>query len=223
MLAYAAHRRSLAQRGSAPNAMLVIIAVHVAGIAALMSAKMDIPIIPDFKPTIVDLIPAETPPPRNDPPPPDPAPQNSTLDRPVPLVPTPPVDLPATDPTPMPLPDLSEIIRPAPQPQPPRADPVPPAPPVRVGPRLLTAADRLKPPYPASKLASGEEALLRLRLSIDASGRVTAVDPVGPADGAFLAAARRHLIAHWRYRPATEGGRALATTMVITLRFQLEG
>jgi protein TonB len=29
-------------------------------------------------------------------------------------------------------------------------------------------------------------------------------------------------MANWRYRPATEDGRALATTTVITLRFQLE-
>ena len=141
----------------------------------------------------------------------------------MPLAPTPPVDLPATDSTPTPLPDLGTIIGPSPQPQPHRLDPQPPPSPVRVGPRLLTSADRLKPPYPSPKLASGEEALLRLRLTIDATGRVTAVDPIGPADGAFLAAARRHLMTAWRYRPATEDGRALATTTVITLRFQLEG
>jgi len=39
----------------------------------------------------------------------------------------------------------------------------------------------------------------------------------------FLEAARRHLIAHWRYRPASEDGRAIASTAVITLRFQLDG
>jgi protein TonB len=46
---------------------------------------------------------------------------------------------------------------------------------------------------------------------------------VGQADRAFLEAARRHLIANWRYKPASEGGRAVATSTVITLRFQLEG
>ena len=69
----------------------------------------------------------------------------------------------------------------------------------------------------------GSEAVLRLRLSIDERGRVVSVDPVGAADGAFLAAARRHLLAQWRYKPAMEGGRAVATSIVITLRFQLEG
>ena len=221
MLAYAAHRRTLAQRRSAPNAMLVIVAVHVAGIAALMSAKMDIPLIPKAPPTIIDLIPQPDPPPPERSTPQSPVPRSPTLAPPTPLVPTPPLEIPTADPAPVPLPDLGQFIKPLPDPAP-RADPVPP-PPVRTAARLITPASRLKPPYPASKLASGEEAVLRLRLTIDSAGRVIAVEAVGPADGAFLAAARKHLIANWRYRPATEGGRALATTMVITLRFQLEG
>jgi protein TonB len=46
---------------------------------------------------------------------------------------------------------------------------------------------------------------------------------VGSADRAFLEAARRHLLARWRYKPATEGGRTVGSSTVITLRFQLEG
>jgi protein TonB len=81
----------------------------------------------------------------------------------------------------------------------------------------------LKPPYPASKLASEEEATLKLRLTIDDRGHVVAVEPVGYSDREFLDAARRYIIAHWRYDPATEDGRPIATTTVITLRFQLDG
>jgi protein TonB len=62
-----------------------------------------------------------------------------------------------------------------------------------------------------------------LRLTIDASGRVIAVDPVGSADRVFLEAARRHLMAHWRYKPATEAGHAVTTSTVITLEFRLDG
>ena len=80
----------------------------------------------------------------------------------------------------------------------------------------------MRPPYPDSKRRSEEEAALRLRLSIDERGRVTAVEPIGAADPEFLAAARAHLLRFWRYKPATEDGRAVATSMVITLRFQLE-
>jgi len=65
--------------------------------------------------------------------------------------------------------------------------------------------------------------VLRLRLTIDERGRVIAVEPVGRADKVFLEAARRHLLAHWRYRPASEGGRAVTSSTVITLRFQLDG
>ena len=61
------------------------------------------------------------------------------------------------------------------------------------------------------------------RLTISESGRVTAVDPVGTADREFLDAGRRHLIAHWRYQPATEDGRAIASFTVVTLRVQLDG
>jgi protein TonB len=87
----------------------------------------------------------------------------------------------------------------------------------------VTPASDVKPPYPPSKLRDGEEAALRLKLTIDERGRVTGVEAVGPADPVFLAAARRHLIAHWRYRPATEDGRAVATSTLVTLRFELAG
>lgn len=95
--------------------------------------------------------------------------------------------------------------------------------PVRHDPRLLTPASELKPPYPPSKIFSEEEGTLRLRLTISESGRVTAVDPVGIADREFLDSARRYLMAHWRYQPATEDGHAIASFTVITLRFQLDG
>ncbi|MBA3669869.1 MAG: hypothetical protein H0W71_07390 [Sphingomonas sp.] len=70
------------------------------------------------------------------------------------------------------------------------------------GPVLITPAGELRPPYPRSKLLLEEEASLTLKLSIDSLGRVVAIKPVGRADRIFLDAARRHLIAHWQYRPA---------------------
>ena len=88
---------------------------------------------------------------------------------------------------------------------------------------MLTPASELKPPYPPSKLLNEEEATLHLKLTIDATGRVIAVDPVGRTDAAFLEAARRHLIAHWRYKPAMDEGRPVASSEVITLRFELNG
>jgi protein TonB len=99
---------------------------------------------------------------------------------------------------------------------------VPTPTPVRTAARLLTSSADLKPPYPPSKLLTEEEADLRLKLTIDANGRVVAVEPVGRADPTFLAAARRHLLARWRFSPASEDGRPVVSTTVITLRFRLD-
>ncbi|HEY7007002.1 MAG TPA: energy transducer TonB [Sphingomicrobium sp.] len=94
--------------------------------------------------------------------------------------------------------------------------------PLSTGPKFLTPPSEVKPPYPEAKLLAGEEAALTLRLTIDENGRVVAVEPVGHADPVFLAAARKHLIGHWRYKPATEDGRAVTSTIVINLRFELD-
>jgi periplasmic protein TonB len=217
MAAYARH--PVAQRRSSPNAMLAIIAAHVAAIAALMSAKMDLPRAITDPPTIIDFIQQDDPPPPVDLRPAEPTQRpTSVIDQPRPLVPAPPTDSEIVDSRPAPVPDFREIV--GPSLEPPRA--VQPVVPVKVAARLLTPATDLKPDYPRSKLASGEEAVLRLKLTIDERGRVIAAEPVGPADPAFLEAARRHLLARWRYRRATEDGRAVASWTLITLRFELE-
>jgi protein TonB len=221
MLAYAAKARVTAARRPAPQAMLLIVAGHVAMIALVMSAKMELPERIQRQITRVHMIPLPAPPP---------PPQPRTIEPPR----EPTLSTPYTPPTivPVPQPPREQPMMPSSQLPSlpsfnvgPALDPRPiihnvPSP-VRLGPRLATAADELRPPYPASKLAFEEEAVLRLRLTIDARGRVTAVDPIGRADPAFLQAARRHLTARWRYVPASEDGRAIASTTTITLRFEL--
>jgi protein TonB len=222
MLAYAANRPDAAGRRSSPNVMLVIIVAHIAAIAALMSAKMDLPRrIIDHTPLIE--VPINRPPPPVRPVQPtktSPQPHNEQLTQPKnqrPLQPVPqrPIDWagPASvDPGPA----VGTVTYPNPV-------PLPLPLPIKTGPTLLTPASQLRPPYPATKLLNEEEADLRLRLSIGFDGRVTAVDPIGRADPVFLDAARRYLVAHWRYQPATIDGRAVATTVVITLSFRLDG
>ena len=220
MLEYAAGRRAIGSRQSNPSAMLVIISAHVALLAVIMSAKMDLPRrIFHAPPTKIDLI--------RIPPPPAPIPT------------------PRARPTPQPLPLTTpdqEVKPPPMQPGPMVSNPALPDPgfatgggtgnptisrPVETAPihhdaRLLTPPNELKPPYPADKLLTQEEAVLTLRLAIDERGRVVGVQPIGKADRSFLDAARRYLIAHWRYQPATDGGRAIGSSTVITLRFQLD-
>ncbi len=217
MLAYAAHRRTVAQRRPAPQALLLIIVGHIALIAAVMSARMDLPQrIRDI--TEVELIPIPVDPPP-EPPRATPEPAEPSMTHVPAIVPVPP-PRPLDPPILMPVPIPGEV-GPLPVPQP-RILPVPTEP-VRVGPRFATPASDLRPPYPASKIESGQEAVLKLQLSIDPRGRVVAVEPVGRADRAFLEAARRHLVERWRYKPATEDGRPVASSTVITLRFELDG
>ncbi len=222
MLAYVPRRRT-AERRSAPHAMLAIIAFHVAAIAAVMSAKMDLP--ERVGKTITETYNVPLPPPPPEPqrePRAQPKASPSILERVPAIIPTPIPDMPPLDLRPIPQPPAGEIVGPRIEPQP-KFDPAPLAAPVRTGPRFATPASAVRPPYPASKISSDEEAVLKLRLSIDERGRVVAVDPVGPADPAFLQAARKHLLAKWRYTPATEAGRPVASSTVITLRFELEG
>lgn len=222
MLAYAANRPLAGKRQSSPHVMLLIVSAHVALLAAVMSAKIETSTrLPPPPPLIRIPLPKPPPPERAHTPPPNP--QHIVVSRvtdPPPLIMTPPIDPPptvdqGTDAGVMVGGGGASLIPDIP------ARPI--TAPIHHDPRLLTPMSELKPPYPASKLASEEEATLRLRLTIDEHGRVIGVDQVGSADREFLDAARRYIIAHWRYQPATDDGRATASTTVISLRFQLDG
>lgn len=218
MLAYAANTRPLG-RTESPKALVFIVAGHALLLGALFMARTEISRVISDPPEVTFV---RTP----KPPPPDPVaepttptqPATSTIDRPQVIIPTP-----------RPLPPFAEgprvaeinpyvgpVIEPVMPYVPPRADPV------RVAARFITPDHLLRPPYPAQKQRAEEEATLRLRLSVDPRGRVVAVDPVGSADPMFLAAARRHILKAWRYKPAMEDGAAVASSVVITLSFRLE-
>jgi len=200
----------------------MIVGVHAAAIAAVMTAKMDLPgriVEPPIKIDWID--PIKPPPPKPMPQPPRPrTPATSTVDQTPPTVPVSrPTDQPFDH---APGPDSGPIVGPSVDPGP-IVIPTPITQPVRIAARFATPDWLVKPPYPADKQRLEEEATLQLRLTIDERGRVVAVEAVGSADPSFLKAARKHLMASWRYSPATEDGRPVASSTVITLRFQLEG
>ena len=213
---FADHRRH-------PRALTFIIGGHAVLIAAVMTAKMDLPIRVFDPPIVVDPIPLPPEPPPPEPatqdPKPDPQPQVPTIYKPEPIVPVPVTDGSIVSTVPDPMPDPGPIIGTNPDP-----GPVTPtiAPLVRVGPRFATPRHLIEPPYPPDKQRLEEEAVLRLTLSIDERGRFVAVESVGRSDRSFFEAARRHLIANWRYKPATEDGKAIAWSTVITLTFRIE-
>jgi len=221
MLAYAASQPQVAVRRSSPKTLLLVIGVHVAAVAILLSVKTDVRDRITHSPIVVNLI-RETPPPPPHVAKPSQPRQTRQVEsvRPQPLPHTAPISMAIPDATPT-LPNIGDLLKPA-IPQPPKIEPQPTPMTAPTIARLLTPTSELRPPYPESKLLAGDEAVLNLRLAIDEQGHVVAVDPVGRADRIFLDAARRYLIAHWRYKPATRDGHPVASSLTITLRFELD-
>lgn len=224
MLAYAANRPRIGARQSSPNLLLLVICTHIILVALVLSTKMALP--PRVANSPIPIIRVNLP----KPPPPNPVTNAPRTERPQPLSNEPqqgPAVSPTASPVEVPLGSGNGAVAPImgggglaiPNLPTFPSQPLP----INSGAELVTPSSDLKPPYPEAKLLTGEEAALTLRLSIDEHGRVIAVDPVGSADPVFLAAARKHLLAHWRYKPAMKNGRPVASTSLITLRFQLDG
>ncbi|QDP19583.1 energy transducer TonB [Sphingomonas xanthus] len=222
MLAYADTQRRTAARGGSPTSLVLILVGHAVVIGAVLSAKMElVPGGDPFVPTEIVNVPLPAPPIPPEPPAQPPRSTDSRIDTPSVEVPIP--KLPPALPLDLgPPADSSSTIVGNANDGPTIPLDVPRGDPVRIAARFATPADSVRPPYPAAKLRAEEEAVLRLRLVIDPRGRVISVDPVGRADPAFLESARRHIIRHWRYKPATEGGASVASSVTITLSFRLD-
>jgi protein TonB len=208
-----------ADRKFHPRVLLLITAGHAAAITAALMIKTDLPQRIIHPPIHIDWIPTPKPPPPHLIQPRQKIQRQvqtgPIIDHPQQIDQAPPHAGPIADNT-ITIPDFTWI-------QPHLFIPSGSAGPAPTGPRFATPQSDIKPPYPEQKQLAGEEATLRLKLAIDAAGRVTAVDPVGSADPAFLAAARKHILARWRYQPATEDGHPVPSSTVITLQFQLDG
>jgi periplasmic protein TonB len=212
MLAYAPRPE---RRRLQPSTLALIAGAHAVAILAVMSARMEA--TREREPTtVVKTIPL----------PPEPKPVENEPQAAHP--PSQPVFVPETFIPPLPLADRP-VVEPVPRPNNSgplignSADPMSvPQPIVRTGPRFATPESQIRPPYPDAKRQLEQEATLKLRLSIDERGRVVAVEPVGRADPAFVIAARRHILEAWRYQPAMEGDKAIASSTVVTLKFELD-
>lgn len=212
------------QRHTSPTAMAVVAAMHVAAVAALAAWKMDLPMVKVFTPLVV----------KNyvEPKPPEPQPiarpekprtttEDITYKNPVIELPRDPAIIP-TFPTDD-RPTWTDVAGPASDGSATIAPPhiAPPAP-IRVEAQFdQRFADRLQPPYPPSEQRAQHEGLVRMRVFIGKDGRVTRVEMVDAASDAFFRAAERQALRHWRFRPATLGGDPIATSKVMTIRFEL--
>lgn len=217
MLAYAPRQNAQRIR---PATLGLIVLGHAGLLALVMTAKSGmIPTNPFTRTVITFEHPPEIPKPHPPQPQPNPQPTDSRIDTLPQLVPDIPVPGPTVEQMPGPTIPSGPVSGTGTEWVPPTIPIDPPI--VRKGPRLATAGDALRPPYPDSMRQSGDEASLRLRLTIDERGRVTAVDAIGRADPTFLAAARRHILRVWRYQPAMEGAKAIPSTTTVTLKFEL--
>lgn len=82
-------------------------------------------------------------------------------------------------------------------------------------------ANNRPPEYPAAAVARRWEGVVLLRLEIDESGRITAVELQSSSGHALLDETAIAAIREWRAKPAVRNGRPTATVEVLPVRFRL--
>ncbi|BAV65127.1 energy transducer TonB [Sphingobium cloacae] len=87
-----------------------------------------------------------------------------------------------------------------------------------VDPRALAA---FQPDYPGTMIRQGLEGSVKVRVTIDAKGRVTDIERLSASDDAFWLATQRHALRKWRFVPATRDGVAVPSSKVLTVHFRL--
>ena len=77
------------------------------------------------------------------------------------------------------------------------------------------------PPYPPESKANHEQGLVTLAVAIDEAGEVTSVSLSQSSGFPRLDQAAREGVSHWRFRPARVAGFAVASHLVVPVRFRL--
>jgi len=132
---------------------------------------------------------------------------------------TPVVELTYTPPTP---PTVISLPPPQPVPAVPRVVP-PPTPPVVFTPARAIAASHTIPEYPFVSRRLREQGTLRLKLTVDEKGLVTEAVVVNSSGFERLdEAAVKWVKAQWRYTPAMQGTKPVASTADAIVEFKLQ-
>lgn len=90
-------------------------------------------------------------------------------------------------------------------------------------PMTLEYAVAPPPPYPRDSARNGDEGLVLLQVLVDVDGRpldVTIAEGSGHRE--LDQAARRHVLANWRFRPAMRDGRAVQAIGLVPIEFSLD-
>ncbi len=215
------------QKKLSPSGLLVVVAAHVAAIAALALSKMEPPALPDG-PLTIRNIPIEPDPPQIPPEPVQRQPDQpvSVVTAPRPIIQPKPIDTPVPASEPITEPNFgytagtteTTVVLPPPPPPPPQPVPEP----VRTQAKLKQGIELL-PPYPPTEERAEREGTVVVRLVIGADGRVKAVEKISAASEAFWRATERHALRAWRFNPATVDGRPIETTQTMKVTFELRG
>ncbi len=211
------YRRSayLREKRFNPSSIAIVIALHGAGLAALMLAKPGLIQTISSDPPSVELIDAEQDiPPVIDPP-------EQEVEQPnIPDIPRNPIDLDRT--VILTPPDTTDLLPPIPPSPPPSTAPTPPADPIVIEARFDPAhLGDLQPDYPTILLRRELEGSVTVRVRIGADGRVKAVQRVRADHESFFEATRRHALRRWRFIPATRDGRPIESWQQHTVQFRI--
>lgn len=85
------------------------------------------------------------------------------------------------------------------------------------------AISRPAPRYPSDALRNGESGTVLVRIEVGADGEPTAVSVVARSGSRSLDRAAVQAAKRWRFRPAQQNGRAVASAVEIPIEFALDG
>ena len=95
----------------------------------------------------------------------------------------------------------------------------PPKDPVIVGPRFV--GRNAQPPYPPGMQRLNIEGAVTVRVLVGVDGRPLRIEAVNVDQDAFFAATRDWALKHWKFAPATRDGVAFQEWRTMTVRFEM--
>lgn len=170
-------------------------------------------------------VPAVEPPPRPAPPRPAPRPEPPKVERKPEPSPPAPTERPPATPTAVPSPPQpAPSATTSPAPAAPSAAPVPQAPPPITAARFDAAyLNNPRPPYPPVSRRMREEGTVMLRVFVGTDGRPERIELSESSGSGRLDAAAQTAVSRWRFVPARQGDREIASWVVVPVIFKLEG
>ncbi len=96
----------------------------------------------------------------------------------------------------------------------------PPRPPVIVGPQFT--GRNPQPPYPTAMQRMNIEGAVTVRVLVGVDGRPLRIEAVKVDQDAFFAATRDWAMKNWRFKPATRDGEPFQEWRTMTVRFEMD-